>query len=68
MRSLADDRKFFTKVLVWWFGIDDDYLLKAEIQLKDEKIYRSVTFNEKIIEDLTECSYKMFKDLRSGDH
>ena len=42
----------------------DDYLLEAERQLKDEKIYRYVTFNEKLIEDLTECSDKMFTDLR----
>ena len=38
----------------------DDYLLEAERQLKGEKIYRSVTFNEKLIEDLTEGSNKMF--------
>ena len=72
MRSLADDKQIVIKkadkgscVVVW---DRDDYLLEAERQLKDEKIYRSVTFNEKLIEDFTECSNKMFKDLRRGGH
>ena len=57
MRSLPDDKQVVMKkadksscVVV----LDrDDYLLEAERQLKDEEIYRSVTFNEKLIEDLT---------------
>ena len=64
MRSLADDKQIVIKkadkgscVVVW---DRDDYLLEAERQLKSEKIYRSVTFNEKLIEDLTEGSNKMF--------
>ena len=64
MRSLVDDKKIVIKkadkgscVVVW---DRDDYLLEAERQLKSEKIYRSVTFNEKLIEDLTEGSNKMF--------
>ena len=52
-------------VVVW---DRDDYLLEAKRQFKNEKIYRSVTFNEKLIEDLTECNNKMFKDLRRGRH
>ena len=51
-------------VVVW---DRDDYLLEAERQSKDEKIDRSVTFNEKLIEDLTECN-KMFKDLTRGGY
>ena len=57
MRSLPDDKQVVMKkvdksscVVVW---DRDDYLLEAERQLKDEEIYRSVTFNEKLIEDLT---------------
>ena len=46
----------------------DDYLLEAEWQLKNKKIYRSITFNDKLIEDVTERSHKMFKDLRRGGH
>ena len=49
MRSLADDKQIVIKkadkgscVVVW---DRDDYLLEAERQLKDEKIYKSVTFN-----------------------
>ena len=64
MRSLVDDKKIVIKkadkgscVVVW---DRDDYLLEAERQLKSEKIYRSVTFNEKLIEDLSEGSNKMF--------
>ena len=72
MWSLADDKQILTKkadkgscVVVW---DRDDYLLEAERQLKDEKIYRSITFNEKLIVDLTECSNKTFKNLRREGH
>ena len=70
MWSIADDRQIVIKkadksscFMVW---DRDDYLLEAERQLKAEKIYRSVTFNEKLIEDLTVWSNKMFKDFRRG--
>ena len=46
----------------------DDYLLEAKRQLKDKKIFIYLTFNEKLIEDLTECSNKMFKYVRTGGH
>ena len=46
----------------------NNYLLEAERQLKDEEIYRSVTFNEKLIEVLTEYSNKMLKDLKREGH
>lgn len=42
--------------------------LEGERQLKDEKINRSVIFNGKLIEDLTKCSNKMFKDSGRGCH
>ena len=32
------------------------------------KVYRNVNFNEKLIEDLTEYSNKIFKDLRRGGY
>lgn len=38
----------------------EDHLLGAERQLKDENIDRTVNSSEKLIEDLTECSNKMF--------
>ena len=44
----------------------DDYLAEAERQLKDENVYRNVKFNEKLIEDLTEHSNKIFKDIVPG--
>ena len=57
MRFLAEDKQIVIKkaekssrVVVW---DRDDYILETERQLKDEKIYRSVIFNEKLIEDLT---------------
>ena len=57
MWSLVDDKQIIIKkpdkgscVVVW---DRDSYLLENERQLKDGKIYRSVTFNEKLIEDLT---------------
>ena len=52
-------------VVVW---DRDDSLLEAERQLKDEKIYRSVIFNEKLIEHLTEFSNKIFFNLRKQCH
>lgn len=38
------------------------------MHLKDEKIYISVTINEKVIKNLTECSKKVFKDLKKRGH
>ena len=57
MLSLVDDKQIIIKkadkgscVVVW---DRYSYLLENERQLKDGEIYRSVTFNEKLIEDLT---------------
>ena len=69
LQSLPDDKQIVIKkgycVVLW---DRDDYLREAEWQLKDKKIYRSITFNDKLIEDVTERSHKMFKDLRRGGH
>ena len=72
MWALTDDKQIVIKkadkgscVVVW---DRDNYLLEAKRQLKDKKIYIYLTFNEKLIEDLTECSTKMFKDVRTGGH
>ena len=72
LRSLADDKQIVIKkadkgscVVIW---DRDDYLAEAERQLKDENVYRNVNFNEKLIEDLTEYSNKIFKDLRRGGY
>ena len=67
---LADDKQIVIKkadkgscVVIW---DRDDYLAEAERQLKDENVYRNVNFNEKLIEDLTEYSNKIFKDIVQG--
>ena len=72
MRSLADDKEIIIKkadkgscVVV---GDRDDDLLETKRQLKNEKIYRSFIFNQKLIEDVTECCNQMFKDIRRGGH
>ena len=36
------------KNVTWWFSDRGDYLLEAEKQLKDEKIYKPVTFIEEL--------------------
>lgn len=71
MRSLANGKQIFIKeadkgscMVVW---DRDDYQFKAGRQLKDE-INWSVTCNEKLIEDVTECSNKIFKNLRRWGH
>ena len=53
MRSLADDRNFVSKnpdkascMVVW---DRNDYLMEAEKQLSDKKVYKKVNFNEELI-------------------
>ena len=41
-----------------------DYLMEAEKQLKDRKMYQEVRFSENILTDLVEKSNTMFKNLR----
>ena len=70
MHSLADDRNLVTKkvdrgscVVVWE---RNDYLMEAEKQLSDKNIFKEVKFNKKLIQDLTETSNKIFRNLRNG--
>ena len=41
-----------------------DYLMEAEKQLKDRKVYQEVKFSENILTDLVKKSNTMFKNLR----
>ena len=70
MRSLADDRNLLIKkadkgscVVVW---DRNNYLMEAEKQLSDKNVYKEVKFNEKLIQDLTKASNKIFRNLRNG--
>ena len=67
---MEDDQQIVIKkadkrscVVIW---DTDDYLAEAERQLKDENVYGNVNFNEKLIEELTEYSNKIFKDIVPG--
>ena len=68
IRSLVGERSILIKkavkgscVIVW----DKlDYLMEAEKQLKDLKVYQEVKFSENILTDLVEKSNTMFKNLR----
>ena len=67
MRSLVDDRNLVIKkaekgsCLVVWDR--NDYLMEAEKRLSDKNVYKDVNFNEKLIQDLTEISNKIFRNL-----
>ena len=68
VRSLADDRNIVIKradkgscVVIW---DRNDYLLKAEKQLRDKKVYRDVEYNVNILKDLAEASNEMFSGLK----
>ena len=70
MRPLSDYRNFVIRkvdkgscVVVW---DRNDYLMEAEKQLSDKKVYKEVNFNEKLTQDLTETSNKIFKNLKNG--
>ena len=41
-----------------------DYIMEAEKQLSDKRIYKDDTFNKKIIPNLTEKSNKIFENLK----
>ena len=45
----------------------NDYLMEAEKQLSDKNVYKEVKFNEKFIQDLTEISNKIFRNLENGE-
>ena len=70
MRSVVDDQNLVIKkadkgscVIVW---DRNDYLMEAEKQLSDKNVYKEVKFNEKLIQDLTETSNKIFRNLNNG--
>ena len=44
----------------------NDYLMEAEKQLSDKNVHKEVKFNEKLIQDLTETSKKIFRNLRNA--
>ena len=44
----------------------NDYFMEAQKQLSDKNVYKEVKFNEKLIQDLTETSNKIFRNLRNG--
>ena len=50
--------------MVIWDG--NDNLMEAEKQLSDDNVWKEVNFNEKLIQDLTETSSKMFRGLKNG--
>ena len=69
MGSLVDDRNLVIEkadkgscVVVW---DRNDYLMEAEKQLSDKNVYKDVNFNEKLIQDLTETSNKIFRILKN---
>ena len=49
-------------VVVW---DREDYLLEAQKQLQDKNVYKKMHFNETLIQDLTETSKKMFRNLKN---
>ena len=68
VRSLTDDRSIVIKkadegscVVVW---DRNNYLLEAERQLIDTKVYRDVSNTENILGKLSETSNKMLTSLK----
>ena len=43
-----------------------EYLKEVEKQLSDKNVYKEIKFKEKLIQDLTETSNKIFRNLRNG--
>ena len=68
IRSLAGDRSIVIKKADKGFCVVVrdrlDYLMEAEKQLKDRKVYQEVRFSENILTDLVEKNNTMFKNLR----
>ena len=69
MHSLADDRSIVIKkadkgssVVVW---DRNDYVMEAEKQLSDANVYKDVSFNENILQDLVGTSNKLFENLKA---
>ena len=70
IRSLVDDWNLVIKkadkescvVVCDW----NDYIMEAENQWNDKNVYKEVKFKEKLIQDPTETSNKIFRNLRNG--
>ena len=43
----------------------NNYLMEAEKRLSEKNIYKEVNFNEKLIQDLTKTSNKIFRNLKN---
>ena len=72
IRSLADDRSIIIKkadkglyIVIW---SRNDYLMEAEKQLSDKKVYREVSNSENVLTKLAEMSNKMFSNLEKRGH
>ena len=68
IRSLADGRNIIIKkadkrscIVIWG---RNDYLMEAEKQLSDKKVYQEVSNSENILSKLAEMSNKMFSNLK----
>ena len=68
IRSLADDRSIIIKkadkgscIVIWG---RNDYLMEAEKQLSDKKVYQEVSNGENILSKLAEMSKKIFINLK----
>ena len=48
--------------------LENDYLMGAEKQLSDKKIYEEVSNSENILSKLAEMSNKMFSSLKKRDY
>ena len=68
VRSLADDRNIVIKkadkascVVVWYRS---DYVMEAQKQLNDTKVYKNISDSKDLSPKLTEKSNKIFKSLK----
>ena len=71
MRALADDRSIVIKkadkgstVVVW---DRNDYILDAEKQFSDANVYKDVSFNWNILQELVGTSNQLFQNLKSKE-
>ena len=68
IRSLADGRNIIIKkadkrscIVIWG---RNDYLMEAEKQLSDKKVFQEVSDSENILSKSAEMSNKMFSNLK----
>ena len=60
MKKRADKGSF---VVIW---DRNDYIKEAEIQLSNQKVYKSVEFKDKILTELVEKSNQISKSLKAS--